>query len=444
MVSAIVSLVTVILFCPILAAGPIAPQSFSAESVQNESAGPPAPAALTSETPHSASSFVNSIGVNAHINYFDLLYGNFRLVEHELRSLGVLHVRDGIHLQGSDYNAMLYGRWIELGKAGVRFDAVADPRSKLGPMNSALLNHVDALAGGTIESFEGPNEMDISQMNDWASVDRSYQLALYSADKASATTNSVAVIGPSLALAWKSSELGDLAPEMDYGNLHPYPAGKMPSAVFPQQIDLERVVCEDKPIIITETGYHNAIHEEHQQPGVSEAAAAKYIPRLYLENYLHGIVRTYLYELMDEGGEPGMTDPEKHWGLVRADGSEKPAFFALKNLISEVGDANAPASLAPLAFALIAQAPQIHHLLLQKSSGTYDLVLWQEVPSYDLRSHTDIENAAVPATLTLARQARRISVYQPVTEGSAMQTSTNTQSVALAISDAPVVVEISF
>ena len=128
------------------------------------------------ETPQSAYDFVNSIGLNTHLNYFDRIYGNFPLVERELKSVGVLHLRDGIHLQNADYNAVLYGRWIQLGKLGIRFDAVLDPRSNLGPLNGALLNQVEVLAGGTIESFEGPNELDVSNENDWPSLDRAIRM----------------------------------------------------------------------------------------------------------------------------------------------------------------------------------------------------------------------------------------------------------------------------
>ncbi len=123
-------------------------------------------AAPQPETPHTAFDFVNSVGLNTHLNYFDRLYGDFPLVERELQSLGVRHLRDGIHLQNADYNNMLYGRWIQLGHLGVRFDAVLDPRSNLGPLSGAMLDKVDSLSGRTIESFEGPNEMDISKKTD--------------------------------------------------------------------------------------------------------------------------------------------------------------------------------------------------------------------------------------------------------------------------------------
>ena len=63
-------------------------------------------------------------------------------------------------------------------------------------------------------------------------------------------------------------------------------------------------MCSDKPIVFTESGYHNAINENTDQPGVSETTAAKYIPRLFLEDFSRAVPRTYLYELMDEAPDP--------------------------------------------------------------------------------------------------------------------------------------------
>lgn len=396
------------------------------------------------ETPQSAYDFVNSIGLNTHLNYFDRIYGDFPLVERELKSVGVLHLRDGIHLQNADYNAALYGRWIQLGKLGIRFDAVLDPRSNLGPLNSALLNQVEVLAGGTIESFEGPNELDVSNENDWPSLDRSYQDEVSSSVKSMKDASSVRIIGPSLAFASNSSQVGNLSGQMDDGNLHPYPAGKMPSIVFPEQIDLEKIMCEDKPIVFTESGYHNAINEHNDQPGVSESAAAKYVPRLFLEDFSRGVPRTYLYEFMDEAPDPGLSNPQMHWGLIRADGSEKPAFVALKNLIGELNDSAEPRSLEPLTWALDSTDARIHHLLLQKSNGEYDLVLWQEVSSYDVNGHADINNPALPAMLTLQRNASHIAIYEPVTQAEPLHTFSNVKSAQIEIPDHPLIVEISF
>ena len=394
--------------------------------------------------PETSFDFVNSIGVNTHLNYFDRIYGNFPLVEQELKSIGILHLRDGVHLANQDYNLALYGRWIQLGSLGIRFDAVLDPRSNLGPLNARLLEHVDQLAGHAIESFEGPNELDISNVADWPSVDRNYEMSLFESTRAMTDESHIRVIGPSLAAASNAPQLGNISTQIDEGNLHPYPAGKMPSIIFPEQIDLDRIMAADKGIVFTESGYHNAVNDHRAQPGISEAAAAKYIPRLFLEDFAHGVLRTYLYEFMDEAADPGLGDAELNWGLVRADGSEKPTFRAMKNLIAELNDRAEPAQLGHLDWTLSPTDSRIHCLLLRKSSGEFDLVFWQEISSYDLRRGLDIENPSIPSVLTFGRHAARVTVYDPVRQSAPLHSFDHVGSVPLAIPDEPLVVEVAF
>jgi len=396
----------------------------------------------TPERAFSAFDFINSIGVNTHLNYFDRTYGNFALVENELRSIGIRHVRDGAHLQNADYNKMLYGRWIELGKIGIRFDVVLDPRSRLGPLTPALLAQIDDLSGHTVESFEGANELDISNMSGWQAVDRGFQHEIYSASRPLANERHIRVIAPSLAFVAHGQAFNGSLEGFDYGNLHPYPAGKMPSVVFPEQTELAQRVFAGKPIVITESGYHNAMNDHHDQPAVSEQAAAKYINRLFLENFSRGIPRTYLYELLDEAPDPGLADNQMHWGLVRADGTEKPAFVALKRLIAELHDSAEPASPKQLTWSLSEPQRTIHHLLLQKTNGELDLVLWQEVPSYDVREQRDIANPPEKTVLNLGQTARLVTLYEPVLQEAPLKSLAHTASVPLEIPDHPLVVAI--
>jgi hypothetical protein len=395
------------------------------------------------ETARSAYEFTNSIGVNTHINYFDTTYGDFPLLERELKAIGILHLRDGIHLQNSGYNEALYARWIQLGKLGIRFDAVLDPRNNLPPLTAAVLENVNALAGDTIEAFEGPNEFDVSNITDWPSVDRDYQKRIFASVKSSSSGAHINVIGPSMAFARHGAELGDIDDRADAINLHPYPAGKMPSAIFPEQIALAKIMSSSKQIIFTETGYHNALNDHRDQPAVSEAAAAKYIPRLFLEDFARGVPRTYLYEFMDEKPNAGLNDNQLHWGLIRADGSEKPAFSALKNLLEELHDSNKPSHLEQLSWSLNTSDPQIHHLLLQKSNGVLDLVLWQEVPSYDPTRQTDLDKPKLSAVLELDQPARIATLFEPSERPAAVKSYTATASIPVEIPDSPLVVEIS-
>lgn len=395
-----------------------------------------------SERAQSAFAFINSIGMNTHLNYFDRLYGNFPLVEHDLASLGVRHLRDGVHLQDPAYNQTLYGRWAALGKLGIRFDAVLDPRSKLGPFTGQLLNRVEMLSGNTIEAFEGPNELDISRITDWPQVDRSYTNQIFSAVHSMTAADSVEVIGPSMAFVARGSAVGNLSDRIDFGNLHAYPAGKMPSILFPEQLIQARAIFGARPVMITESGYHNALNDHTDQPGVSEAAAAKYIPRLFLDAFAHGVVRTYLYEFLDEAPDPELRSNQLHWGLIRADGTEKPAFHALKNLIAELGDTEQPAHLQSLAWSLSSMGHRIDHLLLQKSDGEFDLILWQAIPSYDCARQVDISNPLLPGELTLVNQARSVSIYEPVLQAAPVHIYREVKQVPVEIPDHPLVVRI--
>lgn len=53
-----------------------------------------------------------------------------------------------------------------------------------------------------------------------------------------------------------------------------------------------------KPVIATETGYCNDLTAADSVP---EDVAARYMPRVFLEQWLYGIKRTYIYELVDVG-----------------------------------------------------------------------------------------------------------------------------------------------
>ena len=394
------------------------------------------------ETASSAYDFVNSIGANTHLSYFDRLYGNFPLVERELASIGIHHLRDGVHLQNSDYNSMLYGRFAQLGKMGIRFDAVVDPRSNLGPITPELLQRVYDLSGQTIECFEGPNELDISNMNDWSEIDRSYNETLFKAARAMPAGARIKIVSPSMAFASHGGAVGDLSKRIDYGNLHSYPAGKMPAILFPDQQIFAKEISGDDQVIVTETGYHNALNDHKDQPAVSEAAAAKYIPRLLLEDFAHGIPRSYLYEFLDEAPDPTLKDNQLHWGLVRADGSEKPSFVALKNLISELSDTAEPARQMQLPWMLSYTSPQTHHLLLQKSDGEFDLIFWQEIPSYDPKRQVDLANPPENTLLTLGRQARSVTVYEPALQAQPLRIYSSITQIPIEIPDHPLVVRI--
>src|SRR5262245_18123857 len=135
------------------------------------------------------------------------------------------------------------------------------------------------------------------------------------------------VFAPSMGNPNNDSNAGDLSARVNYGNMHPYPGGNQPMASLAYHVPRIQALSKSRPLVVTETGYHNAMSWFGGHPPVSETASARYIPRLFLEYYQMGYKRTYIHELMDEGSR--LDDRELNFGLVRNNGSVKPAYTAL-------------------------------------------------------------------------------------------------------------------
>jgi hypothetical protein len=173
----------------------------------------------------------------------------------------------------------------------------------------------------------------------------------------------------------------------DFDNLHNYFGGRNPGtpgwgANGYGSIDANISAIEgtwpSKRLVTTETGYTTDLEAPQSIP---ENIEGRYMPRVVLEQLMHGIERTYLYELIDES-QAGAG--ERAFGLARSDGSAKPAFLALQSLLRILADPGPPAKLTDLNYSLLGASPHVHHLLLQKRDGTYDLAIWQELPAYDV------------------------------------------------------------
>jgi hypothetical protein len=81
------------------------------------------------------------------------------------------------------------------------------------------------------------------------------------------------------------------------------------------------------PIFVTEVGWPT----HRGRCGITEPAAAAHSLRFLLEASLRPwVAGVWFYELQDSGNDP--TDPEHRFGLLRRDGSEKPAGCLLREL----------------------------------------------------------------------------------------------------------------
>lgn len=407
---------------------------------------------LQSQQPRPAEAFVESIGVNVHLSYFDRVYGSgFRsIIIPRLQELGVRHLRDGgTTLPNEDWMAEVYGRWREAAEAtGAKFTVIMSPRrTASGPgTDYGDVTHIGELRNRIgaehIAAWEGVNEHDLSGRPNWANEVRTLQRAMYAFVKGDPDlARQHRVIGPSLANLATASQVGDLSAYMDEGAIHPYDGGQVPTTNLLANVNGVRPISGDKALQATEVGYHTAYASSNPWHwALSESAHAKYTLRQFLELFNAGVRRSFAYELIDEGTDP--TDMEQNFGLLRNDGSAKPAFDGLRNLIALLGDRGAPAfSTRPLRVQFSGDTAGVRRLLLQKADGRRYLVLWQNSLSYDKATRQDLAGAARTLELAFDEPIATSNVYVPLGGMKATATYRDARTLTLSIPDHPIVLE---
>jgi len=334
------------------------------------------------ERARSADAFVDSIGLNIHLHDGDTPYGNFPAVENSLKTLGVRHVRDGlIDTKWLPY----YDRMNTLGRDGIKCIFITNPQQ-----TTELLQSYPERMQDSFEGYEAPNEYDNRHGSDWAATLNRFLPVLANAVRTNRRDSGFTIIGPSFIHAESYAAVSRSSQYFDYSNLHNYFAGRNPgtpgwgaNGYGALAWDLAQVgkVWPRLPIVTTETGYLNDLNDPQ---GIPETVAGKYLPRLLLEQYAHGIRRTYIYELLDVVNASNTI--HSRFGLVHPDFSPKPGYSAIQHLISILADPGPSFTPHDLAFTLSGQLSNVHHLLFQKRDGTYLLTMWQEVPSYDVNA----------------------------------------------------------
>lgn len=366
--------------------------------------------------PIPADSVADSIGVSIHLHFHDTVYGDFPLVRRLLHELGVRHVRDGlIDTAWTPY----YERHRLLGEDGIRCLYVTAPK-----LSSEAITGWPKRVGPAFEGYEAPNEYDNSHDPQWAATLQDFLPRLREAAHAAPEAASLPIIGPSLIHASDYAQIQAAGPTFDIGNLHNYFGGRNPGtagwgnngygSIDANMRDIH-AVWPGKPLMTTETGYTT---DPAAPQGIPEDVEGRYMPRAILEQLLHGIQRTYLYELIDEG-QAGVG--ERAFGLAHGDGSPKPAFTALANLIRETESSGGMPPLGNLDVRIEGGSASVHHMLLERRDGTYLLALWIEAPAYDVNSKQAIPVPSQRVVVHLGKTFPTTSLWALQPDGSALR-----------------------
>jgi hypothetical protein len=344
---------------------------------------------LHAEKAVSADAFVDSVGVNVHLHNLDTAYSNFPRVRQSLQDSGIRHVRDGlIDTTWQGY----YDRHNELGRLGIKSIFTTSPVQS----DQLLLDYPQRMKDN-FEAYEAPNEYDQSRDPDWSSSLSRFLTRLNATVKAGSGTSRFPVIGPSLTREDSFVKLRGVC-SFDSVNLHDYFSGRNPGTPgwgsdgygsISWNLSNAATACPGKPVITTETGYQTDTSLSH---GIPDEVAAKYVPRVFLEQWRQGIRRTYLYELVDL--PPGHASGDSMFGLLRSDFSPKSAYSALANLLHLLADPGPSYTGEESNFTLTGDVSDVHHVLFEKRDGTFYLALWVEEPSYDVDNKRFIQ---VPA-----------------------------------------------
>lgn len=361
----------------------------------------------------SADSFVESIGVNVHVAVEGTPYvDRLAAVEQKLKELGVHHVRDSLVSGRPDQYQALEG----LAAEGIGSTVIlGDPTGGTAGLED-LIEAVKTELSGSVEAVEGPNEFSTSGDANWKPDLIAYQEQLYEKIKGDPALSSLPVIGPSI-VHGDQHELGDISGFLDYGNIHSYPEGNAPEFRMGSNVEHAEYNSGAKPIVATETGYTNATNWTPVGPGenkpISEEAAGTYVPRLFFEYFTRHIARTFSYELVDQHPNPGLDEREDHFGLLRNDLSEKPAFVALKNTIDILEDPGPTISPGSLEYTLSAGGPTLHSSLLEKRDGTFYLALWRLESIWNPDEKLPLSAPAEPVTISVDPGVAAYAVYSP-------------------------------
>jgi hypothetical protein len=397
------------------------------------------PAYLSTKPVTRVADFLATIGVTTHLLYGDTSYHDEAKVLTSLKYLGIDHVRDGGSML--DPNAVL--PFEQAMAAGIKFNFTANPDGGVAN-NIARLDTLVAAYPGGISSIEGINEVSSSFSNAGLSGQAGalkFQQDLFAAVKADPALAAIPVINYTVLSEDPTdyTRLGDVSATADLGNIHLYPYGGLQtqtSTLLPREL---QGTPHSAGYVITEFGYDTMLNASNIQ--------AKYVLDGVLDAYQAGASKTYLYELLDDNPDPGMTNVQDHFGLFNADGSPKPAATALHNMTSILADPGGVSAGAftpgTLGYTVIGLPATGSSMLLAKSDGSFDLAVWAEPQiRASQTSPGEIAAPSIPITINFDQSQKSLLVYDPLLGPSPLNTYSNINTITLTLTDHPLVLEI--
>jgi hypothetical protein len=396
-----------------------------------------------------ADSFVEFISVQTHLNWYNTVWDQAAWrpllgglgVRYTRSSVGNRLARDHLHALYQDYDIRSTALFNTINKDGsfkldTTLETLAFMREEIGPEK--------------IHAVEGPNEYTHKYKSEgWAERLIEYQKFLHDAVKSDAALNGAPVVAPTI---WKRNldeynAIRGIDPYADFGNLHLYNGGRKPSMFDRDKADVPidaairdaQIVTPGKPVCITETGFNVADGASPPKWAVPPEVAAKYTLRNLAELFLrrHLVKSANIYSLIDDEHE------NNHFGLLDTNLTPRPAYWALRNLVSLLSDPGLNFASEPLTCQIKTDDANLRSLVLQKRDKRFMLMLWLDVDSYDRRTAAAIDVPPCQVTVDFGWSVASLKAHTPTLADAKPKELTAVSSVTLAVPDHLMLVEIT-
>ncbi len=399
-----------------------------------------------SPAPEAASTFVQSLGINTHLGFpSTVYYGHSQNVISALQYLGINTIRD--EPPGYNHDPTTTAANDAVAAAGVQLDALLVGNGPVDITDTiAETAAFEQAYPGSIAAIEGPNEINAWPIT-YEGITDNYAAGvqvtqdLWTAVHSNPSLEAVPVYALTLSygitgVAAGEEQLGDLAPYVTYGNAHIYDCCNVWQGNMLQWLPILKQDTPGMPMVITETGYTTT--PSH----VDELSAAKYNLNTLLENALNGIVRTYLYELVDENSSVTDTNVQDHFGEFHNDWTPKTGATAIHNLTTILKSAGSGTASTALNYS-VSGLPTTGHSFLLGSSTAFDLAVWIDATVYDPTNAVDIAAPAYPVTINLGATFANVAVYDPMIGTTPIATYNNVSTLSISVIDHPLIVQVN-
>jgi hypothetical protein len=145
----------------------------------------------------------------------------------------------------------------------------------------------------------------------------------------------------------------------------------------------------------------------------------------YLSQFKRGWRYTFIYELGEGEGGGG------HQGLFHKDWTPKLSATYIHNLTSVLADTESLEQVGSLDYSISNEPATVHHLLLEKRSGIFELVVWGEQVA-----------GSNEVTVQFGRTRSRVAIFDTTVGSSPIRELTNVSQVPLSVSDHAMILEI--